>query len=323
MKRFKILPFLLFLIILSSCKDEYKDFRQKPDYITHPTKSQRAYFEAYDKVLEKWGTDYDELYITTSHGIAHVIVSGPKKAPAVVLLHGLNASSSMWYPNAKALSKNYRIFAIDLIVESGKSYKTADFNSIDELTTWYQEVLWALKLKSFHIIGASRGGWFAVDLALKKENDIKSLVLLSPAQTFSWIRPSTGLLKSIAHIFSSDEKKVETTLETMSSRPNKIDKDYLRQTHLAKKNDSLSKFMVQMTPFSNKDIETIKIPVLVLIGDDDMINTKKTIRLVDKHLARGRGEVISNAGHFLSIDQAETVNEKMLGFLRNVDKTKK
>ncbi|HLW06148.1 MAG TPA: hypothetical protein VKY45_01185 [Marinilabiliaceae bacterium] len=35
---------------------------------------------------------------------------------------------------------------------------TTDFNSINDITSWYQEVLWALKLDSFHLIGASRGG---------------------------------------------------------------------------------------------------------------------------------------------------------------------
>ena len=90
-----------------------------------------------------------------------MIVSGPKKGTPVVLLHGLNASSTMWYPNAKAINQKHRIYAIDIIVEPSKSYMTKDFDSIDEITSWYQEVLWALKLESFHIIGASRGGWFA------------------------------------------------------------------------------------------------------------------------------------------------------------------
>ena len=52
--------------------------------------------------MKQWGVDYEELYITTSHGIAHVVVSGIRKATSVVLLHGMNASSTMWYPNAKA-----------------------------------------------------------------------------------------------------------------------------------------------------------------------------------------------------------------------------
>ena len=32
-------------------------------------------------------------------------------------------------------------------------------------------------------------------------------------------------------------------------------------------------------------------------------------------LPKGKGEIIPNVDHFLSIDQAETVNKKMLDFL--------
>ncbi len=312
----------LVLAFFMACKNEYKEYAKKPEYITNPSGKYKAYFEAYDKTLEKWGVDYEELYITTSHGIAHVIVSGARNAPPLVLLHGMNASSTMWYPNAKALAKDYRIFAIDLLNEPGKSYKTADFKNLEEITTWYQEVLWALKLESFHLVGASRGGWLAVDIALRKQNDIKSIVLLSPAQTFIWIPPSTDLLKNIINIFSSKEKQVESSLETMSSNVSNIDKNYLKQYNIGVKNDTLPKFMMQMTPFSKSDLRSLKMPVLVLIGDDDLINNEKTIRIVKEDLSRGQGEVIPNAGHFLSIDQADLVNKKVVDFLKSVDDAK-
>ena len=182
--------------------------------------------------------------------------------------------------------------------------------------------MWALKLDSFHLIGASRGGWFAVDLALKSKRDIRSMVLLSPAQTFTWIPPSSGLLKNIFSVFSSKEKKVENTLETMSSNVNNIDPTYKEQFYKSHQNDSLNKFMMQMTPFANSKLKNLKMPTLVLIGDDDIINSKKTIRLTERHLAKGKGEVIPNAGHFLSVDQAGVVNAKILHFLKEVDKTR-
>lgn len=319
MKHLKILGFLAILFFFVSCKKEYREFKKEPDYITNPSGAHKTYFDAYDKTLEQWGVEYEELYITTSHGIAHVLVSGPKTAQPLVLFHGMNASSTMWYPNVKALAKDYRVFAIDLLTEPGKSYKTADFTNIDDITTWNQEVLWALKLKSFHLIGASRGGWLAVHLALKRENDIKSIVLLSPAQTFIWIRPSTNLLKNVVNALSSPEKQVEHSVETMSSNVANIDKSYLEQYKIGVENDTLPKYMMQMKPFSQSDFQSLTMPVFVLIGDEDMINNEKTVRLANRNLVKGRGEIIPNAGHFLSIDQADTVNRKILDFLKKVD----
>lgn len=94
------------------------------------------------------------------------------------------------------------------------------------------------------MVGASCGGWLGVDLALKRENDIKSMVLLSPAQTFIWVRHRTGLLKNLLSIFSSKEKEVERSLETMSSNVSNIDKRYVEQYKIGMKNDSLSKFIM-------------------------------------------------------------------------------
>ncbi len=321
MNYFKTLLFLVLLTFFTGCKkDEYKEFKKVPEYITHPDKAHKAYYEAYDKTLQNWGVAYEDLYITTSKGIAHVLMSGPKDGTPVVLLHGMSASSTMWYPNAKALAKQFRIFAIDLIIEPGKSHKTADFENIEEVTAWYEEVFWALKLESFHLVGTSRGGWIATDIALQSKRDIKSLILLSPVQTFMWIPPSTDLLKNILNVFYSKEDGVWRTMETLSKNPSKIDKTYIAQYRLGLKNDTEDKFLVQMKPFPNKELSTLKMPVLVLIGDDDMFNTKHTIHLTEKYLPRGRGEIISNSGHFLSVDQAEIVDKKMIDFMKSAEK---
>ena len=61
---------------------------------------------------------------------------------------------------------------------------------------------------------------------MNDQKKIKSLILLSPAQTFTWIKPSTDLLKNIVRIFSSKEKQMELwegfeTIETQKIGPGK------------------------------------------------------------------------------------------------------
>lgn len=329
MGNYQILSYLLLLFFSHSVdlngnvhlNDEYAKFKIEPEYITNPTPERKEYFDAYNKTLQDWGVPYEELYINTSKGIAHVVTSGPKDGVPVVLLHGMSASSTMWYPNAKALTSKYRIFAIDLIIEPGKSYKTVDLKNIDDITLWYEEVIGKLKLSSFHLIGTSRGGWLATDLALHCKS-VKSVILLSPVQTIIWMPPSSGLLKNLLNIFYPKEKRALRTLETLSNDPSKIEKDYIDQSRIALKNDTLNKFMFQMRPFSHRDLQSLKMPVLVLIGDRDLFNTKKTVRLTEKYIPEGEGEIITNSGHFLSIDQTEEVNQKMLDFLKSVDERK-
>lgn len=327
MEDLKLLPVLLLFLLASSGKlgdregsgDEYSQFKIEPSYIANPSPDRKEYFEAYDKVMEHWGVDYEELYIETSKGTAHVIMSGPANGTPVVLLHGMSASSTMWYFNAKALASEHRVFAIDLIIEPGKSYKTSDIKNIKEINAWYQEVFEKLKLDSVHLIGTSRGGWLAADLALNSQN-IKSVILLSPVQTFIWTPVSKGLLKNMMNVFYPKEKRALRTMETLSNDPSKIHEDYIEQYRIALENDSLNKFMIQMRPFSKKKLRSLEMPVLLLVGDDDLFNTKRSVHRVEKYIPQGQGEVISNSGHFLSVDQTEEVNQKMLDFLRSVDR---
>ena len=78
------------------------------------------YLNAYNKTLSLFELPVTERDIPTQFGNAHVLVCGKPGNPPLVLLHGMNASSTMWYPNMKALSKNYRVYAIDFLLEPGK-----------------------------------------------------------------------------------------------------------------------------------------------------------------------------------------------------------
>jgi len=311
MKQFLMLNFL---VLFMNCTD-YDKYKKTPEYITKATSLNATYYKAYDETLKLWNVSFEELYIPTANGIAHVIVSGPKHAEPVVLLHGMNASSTMWYPNIESLSKNHHVFAIDFILEPGKSHLNNDIESVEKVTDWYNEVLNVLDLDSFHLIGASRGGWLAVNLALNNQRKIKSLILLSPAQTFTWIKPSRDLFKNIFSLLSSKEKQTEQILKSMSNNIANINEAYLKQYKLGTELESENKFVTSMQPFSNDELKSLQMPVLVLIGDDDMINNEKTVEIANM-LPKGKGEVIKNLGHFLSIDQAETVNKKMLAFLK-------
>lgn len=294
---------------------KYQKFLKLPAYIENASGSNKEYYDAYDETLKLWKVAYKELYIGTSRGITHVTVSGPTDGEPVVLLHGMNASSTMWYPNIEALSKNYQVFAIDYILEPGKSNLLKEIETPAKVMDWYNEVLYALDLKRFHLIGASEGGYLAAKLALKDPNRVKKMILLSPAQTLNWIKPNVELVKLGAAKLRSKEQDLTQTLSSMSSNVSNISKEFLKQHELGHQQESENKFVPLMMPFSKKRLNTLKMPVLVLVGDQDLMNDEKTVEVANQ-LPKGKGEIIANAGHFLSVDQAEVVNEKMVEFLK-------
>ncbi|WP_418513134.1 alpha/beta fold hydrolase [Corallibacter sp.] len=312
---FRYVIILSMLLLLCNCNNIPEAYYAEPEYIKSPSPKEAAYFKAYDDALSLWNTDVYGIYVPTTYGTAHVIVSGPSRGEPAVLLHGMDASSTSWYPNVNAISEDYRIYAIDLLIEPGKSKMTKEPESVDDLINWYHEIFEKLKLKEVYLIGASRGGWIATNIALKKKIKVKKMALLSPAQTFMWIPPSQDLIKNIVYALSSDEKRMRQVLNTMSKNVDNIDEAYLKQYYLGTQVDENNKFVASMMPYSKKELSALDMPVLVLVGDDDMINTPKSIDIAKESIKDAEGEVISQAGHFLSIDQAEIVNQIIIEFL--------
>lgn len=304
---------VLILLVITSCSS-IKEAKFN-DYIFETKSEKQSYLSAYNKALKLWDIPYTEENVKTSFGTAHVIIAGPKNAKSLVLLHGMDATSTMWYPNIKALAKNHRIYAIDFLMEPGKSTLTAKPLSSKEIVIWYNEIFSFYKLKQFDIIGASRGGWIAALLASEKTNSIDKIVLLSPAQTFKFIdkvrKTSSALLLKL---FPS-EKKFSKTLQTFSTHPDNINPVYKRQFYLANKYAKSNSSMLKMRPFSDEELQSITNPVLVLIGDHDVINSEESLTRAQKFLINCKTQTIKDAGHFLTIDQAKITNDAIIKFL--------
>ena len=298
-------------ILLASCAAT-----KEKEYVFKSKNHKKTYIASYNKSLQLWDVPYQEEDIPTSFGKAHIITAGPKDGTPLVLLHGMDATSTMWFPNIKALSKKHRIYAIDYLNEVGKSQSVEKSLSKEEIVKWYNEIFNHYKLKKVDLIGASKGGWIGTLLTMQEDHKINKLVLLSPAQTFKGIdkagKASAALLLKI---FPS-RKKLNKTLDAFSFYPDKINPAYKNQLYLANKHAKSSSSFLQLLPFSNDDLKKITIPVLVLIGDHDIINSEESLTTAEKYLPDCKTETIKNAGHFLSIDQAQTVNKVILDFLK-------
>ncbi|MBA3706446.1 MAG: alpha/beta hydrolase [Bacteroidetes bacterium] len=324
MKQLSTLFFLLIIFFSCSCGSDpktvdatvqAKDTLEVCDSITIKNKN-ATYISAYDKALTLWKIPFEEKDLTTSFGTAHVIECGPPNGKPLVLLHGMNASSTMWYPNIKSLSQQYRIYAIDFLLEPGKSCCQKKVSSTDEIVKWYYEIFDQLQLKTFNMVGASRGGWLALNIALYSQTRINKLVLLSPAQTFIWIRPMPDIMENITYSINPKRKHLRNVLKTMTSDVDNIEQLFIDQYYIATEDaDMMNKCILQMTPFSDEQLKSLKVPVLVLIGDNDIINNNKSLKQVRKLLPDVETEMIRNAGHFLSIDQKEIVNKRIIDFL--------
>ena len=103
----------------------------------------------------------------------------PNGNPAVVLVHGLVASSRYMVPTAELLAAHYRVYAPDL-PGFGKSDKPPRVLNVAELSDFLAAWMGMTGLKSAALVGNSFGCQIIVKLALRHPERVEKAVLQGP-----------------------------------------------------------------------------------------------------------------------------------------------
>ena len=72
---------------------------------------------------------------------------------------------------------------------------------------------------------------------------------------------------------------------------------------------------VMPSVFPDGELEQIKNPILLLIGDQDRLNPPRVLKQARGRIPQIETEIIPHAGHMLSLEQPEVVDERILRFL--------
>ena len=280
---------------------------------------QSRYIAAYNAALKLWPVPYDSSFVTTGYGQTHVISCGSKDASPLVLLHGGYASSTMWFPNIADLARKFHVLALDTIGEPGKSVPTQQNATKCDLAAWLVGVLDELGVSKTRVIGLSRGGWLALNLAIQAPHRLERIVLLSPAASFielnSFFSAVAGTAMRIPTRFVS-----RFALYSWVTRGFVINDAFAEQfiTGLQNWNWALAKngySGVMPSVFSKEELRQIQVPVLMLIGGQDKLNPPTVIERARQMIPHIAADIIPHAGHFLSMEQPESVNMRVLRFL--------
>lgn len=122
----------------------------------------------------------DGEYVVVEGARLHVRDTGPRDAPAIVMLHGLGSSLHTWQDWATRLDDRYRVIRLDL---PGHGLTGADPTGDYTIARWMALLLAFLDTRNIDqaaLIGNSMGGRLAWTLAAQHHDRISALVLLAP-----------------------------------------------------------------------------------------------------------------------------------------------
>ena len=114
----------------------------------------------------------------------HVLQSG-SGAP-LLYLHGfadVHSVKESWLPFHEKLAERARVIA-PAHPGCAQTDENRDIESVEDVVFHYLEVLDALKLERFDLIGACVGGWIAAELAVRHPEKIHKLALIGAAGLF-------------------------------------------------------------------------------------------------------------------------------------------
>ncbi len=270
--------------------------------------------------MRLWKGNYTEDWVATEYGLTHIIVSGPEDAQPLVLLPGLFADAPMWYANAGCYAREYRIYAVDLLVYGGKSEpsgkKIAD---ITDYSVWFAALLDHYGYQSTALAGLSYGSWLALALARELPGRISALIMLDPSETFAKMR-SAMIWKGIRYFMLFPNRKKYTEffdwLGGGYSDP-EVDIWFEHMLDVIEYGSVGMMDVPQHRVYAPEELEMVTMPVLVLAGGTPIIykNPEKFAANARKALPHAEVELVPDTGHSLNMEKPEQVNSRVLRFL--------
>ena len=278
----------------------------------------QEYAEAYKDSLSLWPVPFESITVPTSYGIVHLIASGNEGAPPLILLHMGAMSATMWYPNVEKLSKDFRVLAVDILNDLGKSIPTRPTRTKQSNAAWMVELVNTLGVDKAFIVGASNGGWLAMNFLIQAPERVHSVALLAPAGVLEPLSLRFYLTMLPVAIFPKESVLLFCT-KPMASKDFVGDKRMAKQMLVGLRNRKMaSSFdLAPPRPFSAKELCQIKSPVLLLFGELEMIcNPHKALERARNTIPHIEAELIPKVGHGLSQEKPEIVNARLLNFFK-------
>ncbi len=246
---------------------------------------------------------------------------GPEDGPAVCITHSLASDGGSWAEQVPALLQaGFRVLRIDMRGHGGSDPVAGDY-TMKALADDVAAVLDALALPRVHYIGLSIGGMIGQAFALDHGSRLISAMWCDtlPASPVGAAALWAERMDTVRHA-SSLEPLADGTVErwfTDAFKPRKPGRwKQIRDTVAA---TTPAGYLGCSAAIMSYDflarLPSLKLPVLVVCGDQDPGTPPEENRRIAGLVPGARYEEIPNARHFPNVEHPNTFNRIMTGWL--------
>lgn len=276
----------------------------------------------YERALERAQIECDSIVVPTRFGDSHLIATGPKDAPPLVLLHGMEGNAASWRHQLAGLQEHFRLYALDIIGSAGKSVPTRLEHDNDDHAKWLGDVLTALGIEQANLVGMSNGSWLIIHFAAYAPHRVARAVLMS-ANGIVPVRFPYNLARFIDVAAVGVAKDVLAgSLLTRSMVRRAVSGTYVADTEadphevewfylLAK----YYRFRFPPGPVTDAELASLTAPTLLLMGEyEQFFPLDKVIERARRLMPHVEAEIVPGVGHNMCTDNPPLINSRLEAF---------
>ena len=243
----------------------------------------------------------------------------------VLLLHAFPCSGEMWSAQADALSEAGWDVVVPDLPGFGRSDLLDAEPDLDVVATVLLRELDAQRIDQVAVAGLSLGGYLAMALARIAPERLTAVMLCdtkgtadAPAAGENRRRLAQAVLDEPANCGRILRQSVLPGLlggTTFAERPEVVAR--VEGWLDAARPESVAWYQRAMAgrPDSLATLGSLRVPALVLWGDEDAISAESEQRAMLDVLADGRAAVIATSGHLAAVECPDAVSDALIGFL--------
>ena len=245
---------------------------------------------------------------------------GPEQGPVVMLSNSLASDLTMWEAQVPNLvAAGYRVLRYDTRGHGHSAVPEGPY-TIELLTTDAVGLMDELGLDKVHFCGLSMGGMIGQMLGTSYGDRLLSLILCS---TSAHIGPRDIWDERIASVTRKGMNAVvDATIDRwfttagQARLPEAVEK--VRQGILSTPVDGFCGCCAAIRDMDQREsIRTISTRTKVIVGEHDPGTPVSAAQLIHERIAFSELRIISDAAHFVQVEQADAFNETLLAFLYN------
>ncbi len=235
-------------------------------------------------------------------------IIGVRDVP-ILILHGWGSNSDKWVRVANYLAENNLTVIIPDLPGFGKSHEPKEAWNIDNYVEWLKAFSESFpKLKNgFYLAGHSFGGALAAKFALKYNQNVKKLFLIS-ASAVRVVNLSKKLSYNISQIF-----KIFYFFPFYEVLRKSIYRVFFRNSDYPYVSGMMKEIYLKViTDDLSHKLNFLKVPTIIIWGANDNLTPIENTHTIKKKIENSQLIIIPDQGHNLHSNCPEVLAKKIL-----------